>query len=227
MHAAASHATLLNQTAQQPVMHAQENYGYRINWTRLIAMGLVAIIALTVIGKALGGSPKDAATPKKANTATLSRVDNATVFPEDSTLAEPPKSIAIPRVARGGGGTAKKSPTPKRTNSVKRTTRRSAAAGTGLKAVRSGTARAAAARGVNTRPATVSGVRAKPKLPYTGAPLWLAAILGLFFVSIGVASQRQAETIGDIPNHYRRGPLLRPFWLLQRSIVRMLDHVAP
>jgi hypothetical protein len=54
-------------------------------------------------------------------------------------------------------------------------------------------------------------------LPYTGAPTWLAGIIGTLLVVLGVGVQLRAPTIASTASQYRRGPLLRPIWLITRT----------
>ena len=51
-------------------------------------------------------------------------------------------------------------------------------------------------------------------LPYTGAPAWIAAVLGVLLLGIGIVVQLRATQIGMTASQYRRGPMLRPLQLL-------------
>jgi len=62
-------------------------------------------------------------------------------------------------------------------------------------------------------------------LPYTGASTWIAAVIGLLMLAAGVFVQYKALAIGDTAAMYRRGPLLRPFWLVALTI-RNAPHAA-
>lgn len=227
-------------------LHGQHQYGYRINWTRLVAIGLAAIIALTLLAKVLDGGPgKPAkATSKRSAAADTRRSPQPGGTSFDATAIEPDPSATPTPTTRSTknsgravharihrrhdvariGGSGRQPAGIRGSGRIARSVRRGTLGGGALRATRVGTAQAASGTGQRGAFQTAAG---GGKLPYTGAPLWLAFVLGLMFVSLGVASQRRAEAIGEIPLHYRRGPLLRPLRLLQRCVVRALDHVAP
>lgn len=62
-------------------------------------------------------------------------------------------------------------------------------------------------------------------LPYTGASTWIAALLGVTLLAAGVFIQYKALAIGETAAMYRRGPLLRPFWLIALTI-RNVPHAT-
>ena len=47
-------------------------------------------------------------------------------------------------------------------------------------------------------------------LPMTGAPTWLAAVIGFLLLAGGTMLQLRAERVATTASGYRRGPLLRP-----------------
>lgn len=61
-----------------------------------------------------------------------------------------------------------------------------------------------------------SGTSTAQGLPYTGAPAWIAAVLGILMLAGGIVIQLRAVEIGDTASQYRRGPLLRPLELMAR-----------
>ena len=67
--------------------------------------------------------------------------------------------------------------------------------------------------------------RSATSLPYTGASSWVAALIGVLALAAGVFVQYKALAIGETAAMYRRGPLLRPFWLLALTI-RNAPHAA-
>lgn len=48
------------------------------------------------------------------------------------------------------------------------------------------------------------------QLPFTGLPVWMAALGGLMLIGGGLWLQRNALEIGTAAGGYRRGPALRP-----------------
>lgn len=89
---------------------------------------------------------------------------------------------------------------------------------TSHRGVRTTVAKPRRARGGGGAPITAGRVRGagtpQAGLPYTGAPAWIAAVLGVVLLGIGIAVQLRATEIGMTASQYRRGPLLRPLRLL-------------
>ena len=71
-------------------------------------------------------------------------------------------------------------------------------------------------------PARVAVGAGRGQLPRTGAPVWLAALLGLGLVLVGLSAHVNAVRIGAATLLYRRGPLLRPI----AGASTVLEHVA-
>ncbi len=125
-----------------------------------------------------------------------------TSFGHDATktpAVTPPAAAAPARAntVRGGGGT----PRAGRANRAGRTARRGAVA-----TFAPGTASAAA-----TAPRTRAGGGAPAgELPLTGIETWIAGILGVLLLGIGICVHVSAVRIATTAMLYRRGILLRP-----------------
>jgi hypothetical protein len=78
--------------------------------------------------------------------------------------------------------------------------------GLGSAAVLAAQSSPASAKGSGAR-ANGSGANG---LPMTGAPTWLAGLLGAMFVMAGIMLQLRAEDVGEVASQYQRGPALRP-----------------
>lgn len=214
----------------------------RLRWGRLLLLIIgVALVALAVVnvrspheqaggnagaasGKArdiagddasafpVGGSPvadssSDTDTSDGAPTDAIAPVGSDATL--DATTAEPP-------VVSGGGGAAPaaRHADARRLHAASRQHARHARTGF--------TRRGRAAVGGGGAPGASS-------LPYTGASTWIAAMIGAMLLGIGMIVQLRAMQIGEAASLYRRGPLLRPAFLVAlmvRNAARALDDVV-
>jgi LPXTG-motif cell wall-anchored protein len=74
------------------------------------------------------------------------------------------------------------------------------------------------------------GRRGAGQLPRTGAPVWLAAVIGLVLLAAGLWTQLNAVRIGATAMLYRRGPALRPIAssrMLADRLAELVDTPAP
>jgi hypothetical protein len=74
------------------------------------------------------------------------------------------------------------------------------------------------------------GAAGSGQLPRTGAPVWLAGVLGALLVLAGLSTHFHAVRIGAVAMLYRRGPALRPIESgrsLADRFVALVDAPAP
>lgn len=172
----------------------------RVRWGRLLFMAAGVILLAVGAWSALSSSPASkgsnvgSATPAMnvsgggANEVTLartSRLDAAKIAPKAN------RRIAKARVTK------------------RPIVRRSAARIAGGGAIARTTIPASAAAATTARH-TVAGGGGNAQLPYTGAESWIAAILGLIALALGICFHVNAVRIGMTAMLYRRGILLRP-----------------
>ncbi|MCW2923042.1 MAG: hypothetical protein JWM98_446 [Thermoleophilia bacterium] len=175
----------------------------RVRWGRLVpVIAGIALIAFGVWTFATGNVPGSGSHRSGQTVSggggTADDVDVAKSERADNTLAITPPATT-PKV------TAPK--VPARRSTGHHTTHRVAGTG-GTGAI--GTPRAVAAPG--TVPARTVGGGGGPaaQLPYTGASTWIAAIIGLLLLAVGICVHVNAVRIGMTAMLYRRGILLRP-----------------
>jgi hypothetical protein len=164
--------------------------------------------AAVVSGGGAGSSASDIdiADSDAAGTANLDSTGGVTADLPTVAPKAAPATLPTPHAT-------KRTITHRRAN-VRHVARRVAAGGGAGLAATSRTAQAApAAARVLPRAARVSGAgraAATGELPYTGFSTWIAAILGILLLGIGICVQVNAVRIAATAILYRRGILLRP-----------------
>ncbi|MCW2956104.1 MAG: hypothetical protein JWO69_973 [Thermoleophilia bacterium] len=178
----------------------------RVRWGRILLM----LVGLALVGfgswQAFAGGVATDATPRTVGggggmdiPAPARTIAPAVVAP--STPTTTPAAKSAPR-------TAAKRAAAKRAAAKRATAKRVAARAAAAAPV----ATMAAARGAGASPTAAMPVAGggAGALPYTGIETWIAAILGVLLLTIGVCVHVNAVRIGMTAMLYRRGILLRP-----------------
>ncbi len=183
-----------------------------MRWGRLVAV----IVAVAFIALAVANLLNTSPSPRKAagsgaavassqdpllddsSTNSMPADGASTSGPPVSTSTAPPVS-ASPRSSTQRSARTPQIPRRDRNASLTSSAQRSHPASHGLRGV---------VRGSGTTPAQ--------GLPYTGAPAWIAAVIGCLLLAGGILVQIRAVEIGTTASQYRRGPLLRPLELVAR-----------
>lgn len=197
----------------------------RFRWGRMgVVVTLIALLGFSVSNMAMHGFGRSAGNPATRDATSIANSDSWAPGGGDAGAGEqapastPPTRHALPaqatthstgRAATAHGTRAANT----RGHSAPNRHRRSASGG-GSGAVlglRVGSQVAQA----RTHTATRTGrVAAATGLPRTGAPSWLAVVLGMTLLLVGISMHVNAMKIGATALLYRRGPLLRPSYLV-------------
>jgi len=220
-----SFPTLSANVPPAPVVHVPVRGGgaasvtvTRVRWGRLLP--LLAGVALLAFGAwtILGPSPATSSSASNASRTVSGggsgevEISDATGTGDDASAAagaapeaatpEAPAAVPAPTAAPRAAAPSARAGTPRRGAG------RAARRGVAVAPVVRGGSSAAAATAPRAR-ATGGGAPAG-ELPMTGIETWIAAILGVLLLGIGICVHVSAVRIGMTAMLYRRGILLRP-----------------
>lgn len=218
----------------------------RVRWGRmllmLIGIGLVGVAIWASIATAAKGPSSSAKAIDSiglARTAEGGGSDDVDLARAARTHALAPKAIAPAPKAAAPNLAARRAAAATRAAAARRAAartaaarkvaaRRAAARTAAVTAAGAGTAAlataptAAAATVASARTATGGGATAE--LPYTGAATWIAAIIGIAALTLGILFHFNAVRIGMTAMLYRRGILLRPVDCARLAHRRGIPH---
>lgn len=182
----------------------------RVRWGRVGIAFVAAVIVVASVAGVATGSVATSDTPRAAASTAARALQPASIAAtERATTADDQ-----PKIEAAADATA---------------TERATSIATEIDAPQGARARAAAVSGggsATTAIGAAAGPASGADLPYTGAETWIAAILGVIILGLGIALQVNAVRIGMTAMLYRRGILLRPIDCARLASERGIGRLA-